>query len=369
MIEFNWCYNIMHKDKCVANIRSDGSCEICLPSFMPYNLYFDEKAKSLDDRVNNLTNFYYWCSTRVLSLDRKHAKLILNTLGKKQAVTDKDRAEISISYHCLTLTDVYWLKSQEEQIKFSDISLYNNSLSNAFVDVSLRGQNPTINNLEFFTQGKVADDVSTSGVAPKAWVRKNDGIYLYKDGDVDEVNAELLASKIADCFKCNHIEYFEDYYSGEKVSASKLITSESKSIVTMEFIDVYAVNKGTDIFSIITEKDYYNYYMMNIIDYLVGNTDRHWGNWGFFVDNETNELTELHPLMDFNKAFTSYDGIDGAKCLTVKERKSQKQAAIDAVKTIGLNRIKDIDDSWFYDDKIKDMFYKRLNLLEKTNMN
>lgn len=22
------------------------------------------------------------------------------------------------------------------------------------------------------------------------------------------------------------------------------------------------------------------YYMMNIVDYLVGNTDRHWGNWG-----------------------------------------------------------------------------------------
>lgn len=364
MIDSIWEYMLMHIDKHVATIRKDGTCEIYLPKFMPYNLYLDNSAVSLDDRVNNLTNFYYWCSSRVLSLDRKHAKIILNSLEKKQAITDKDRAEISISYHCLTLTDVFWLKKGEEDLKFADISLYKNSLSNAFVDVSLRGQNPTINNLEFFTQGKVAGDISTSGVAPKAWVRKQDGIYLYKDGDLQEVNAELLANKIMNCFNCQHVDYFETYYSGEKVCASKLITSEENSIVAMEFIDVYAINHYTDKFSILMEKDSYNYYMMNIIDYLVGNTDRHWGNWGFMVDNKTNSLTKLYPLMDFNKAFTSYDSVEGAKCLTVDEPKTQLDAAIEAVKNIGLNKIKDVDDGWFYDNEIKDMFYKRLKLLE-----
>ena len=40
--------------------------------------------------------------------------------------------------------------------------------------------------------------------------------------------------------------------------------------------------------------------MMNILDYLVGNTDRHWENWGLLVDNETNRPIRLHDLMDFN---------------------------------------------------------------------
>ena len=168
------------------------------------------------------------------------------------------------------------------------------------------------------------------------------------------------------CFACNHIEYFEDFYLGEKVCASKLITSEDVSIVPMEFIDVYAVNRDTDKYSIVLEKDAYNYYMMNIIDYLVGNTDRHWGNWGFLVDNNTNELLKLLPLMDFNKAFTSYDTLSGAKCLTSKEPMSQMQAAMDAVKQIGLNQIADIQDEWFFDAKIKDMFYKRLSVLKNT---
>lgn len=366
MEETEWTYIIMHKNQPVASIRKDGYSEIYLPSFMPYNLYFETKTHDLDERVNNLTNFYYWCASRVLSLDRKYAKTILNYLNKKQAVTDKDRAEIAIFYHCLTLTDVFWVKEKREELYFENISLYRNSLSRAFFDVCLRGVYPTLQNQEFLTQGKVAGDISTSGVAPKAWIRKNGEIYLYKDGNIDEVNAELLASKLVGCFQCHHVEYFEDYYLGEKVCASKLITSEEKSIVPMEFIEVYAVNNDTDKYSIVLEKDAYHYDMMNILDYLVGNTDRHWGNWGFFVDNGTNRLLDLYPLMDFNKAFTAYDCIEGAKCLTCDEQKTQKQAAIEAVRRIGLNQISEIQDEWFYSPSIKKMFYQRLAVLREA---
>ena len=41
----------------------------------------------------------------------------------------------------------------------------------------------------------------------------------------------------------------------------------------------------------ILKLDAYNYYMMNIIDYLTGNTDRHWGNWGVLVDNEPESVS------------------------------------------------------------------------------
>ena len=367
MFTGEWTYIIMHKDKAVASIRKDGYSEVYLPSFMPYNLYFETETQDLDERVNNLTNFYYWCASRVLSLDRKYAKTILNYLNKKQAVTDKDRAEISISYHCLTLTDVYWVQRKEETLRFEDIRLYRNPLSKAFFDVCLRGVYPTLQNQEFLTAGKVAGDISTSGVAPKAWIRRDGDIYLYKDGNIDEVNAELLASKIVSCFQCNHIEYFEDYYLGEKVCASKLITSEENSIVPMEFIEVYAVNNDTDKYSIVLEKDSYSYYMMNILDYLIGNTDRHWGNWGFWVDNNTNGLLGLHPLMDFNKAFTSYGDIEGAKCLTTKGTLTQKQAAIEAVQKIGLNQICEVQDDWFYDKEDRKIFFERLEILKKAD--
>lgn len=108
--------------------------------------------------------------------------------------------------------------------------------------------------------------------------------------------------------------------------------------------------------------------MMNILDYLVGNIDRHWENWGLLIDKQTNKPIRLHDLMDFNKAFSAYDTIDGANCLTTKEKQTQKEAAIYAVKQIGLPQIKEINSSIFQgDNKIETMFFKRLELLKKYN--
>ena len=168
---------------------------IYYPSFMPYNLYF-EKSNDFDSRVNNLNNFYYWCASRVLTLDRKYAKEILRVIGANQAVTDKDRAMIAVSYHGLTLTDVFWIRRAKEKITFDKLNLYNHSLSDAFADVSLRGKDITLQNAELFMTQEAAGDVGTVGVAPKAWVRKNGDFYLLKDGDERDVDAELLASKI-----------------------------------------------------------------------------------------------------------------------------------------------------------------------------
>ena len=41
----------------------------------------------------------------MLSLDCKYAKELLNSIGVAQAVTDRDRVEIALSYHGVSLTD------------------------------------------------------------------------------------------------------------------------------------------------------------------------------------------------------------------------------------------------------------------------
>ncbi|MBQ7861934.1 MAG: hypothetical protein IJ349_07020 [Clostridia bacterium] len=361
-----WKYfDVMHKDRRVARIYEDGRCTINYPSFMPYNLYL-ESSDAFDSRVNNLNNFYYWCASRVLTLDRKYAKEILCTIGASQAVTDKDRAMIAVSYHGLTLTDVFWIRAAGEKIEFSELNLYNHSLSDAFADVSLRGKDITIQNSELIMTKDVAGDVGTPGVAPKAWIRQNGDFYLMKDGDERDVEAELLASKIVGCFKIDYVPYEEDYFDDVKVSKCKIITSEDRSIVPYEFIDIYCVNREINKLEFVLKKDSYAYYMMNIVDYLIGNTDRHWGNWGFFVDNNTNKLQGLYYLMDFNKSFLSYDNIDGALCQTTDRKITQREAAIEAVKKIGLNQISEVQEEWFSDKKTKDMFMQRLDVLRNA---
>ena len=359
-------FDIMHLDRHVASVYEDGRCTIDFPEFLPYNLYL-EPSDAFDDRINNLNNFYYWCASRVLTLDRKYAKEILNSIGATQATTDKDRATIAISYHGLSLTDVYWIRAKEENIRFEDISLYRHSLSDAFSDVSLRGKQLTAQNAELLKPKDAAGDVGTPGVAPKAWVRRDDTFCLLKDGDLRDVKAELLASKILDCFRVPHVSYHMETYEGTPVSCCTIITDETRSIVPFDQYETWCVNRGKDARASVRELDGYGYSMMNIVDYLIGNTDRHWGNWGLLVDNATNHPISLHPLMDFNKAFLSYDTVDGSICQTTDGQISQKLAAIHAVWEIGLNQIREINESWFGDERIKEMFFKRLAILKNES--
>ena len=359
-------YCIMHMERHVATVRSDGGCTIYYPSFMPYNLYL-EREEDMSTRLNNLANFNYWCASRLLTLDRTYAKEILNSLGKKQAVTDRDRAEIAISYHCVCLTDVFWVREKNERISYGEINLYQHSLSDAFVDVSLFGRALTAQNAEMLTKLDSAGDVATAGVAPKAWIRRDGGFWLLKDGSPKEVRAELLASRIASCFDVPQVAYMPAQFKGETVSACKLITSLEVGIVSAEYVEIYAENHDTTLMELVARHDLYGYHMMNIVDYLTGNNDRHRGNWGFTVDNRTNRLGKLYPLMDFNRAFSAYDTLEGVRCQTATGSKSQLQAALDGVAQVGLNQTAEIQAEWFDEPDQYDMLTKRLALLKERN--
>ena len=168
-------YEIMHMEKTVASISTAGNVRIFQERFMPYDLFLEENVEAdIDTQVNNLINFYHWCASRVLSLDRKYAKELLNSIGATQAVTDKERARIAMSYHCVSLTDVYWVKKYDEDITFAQLNLYDNTLNEAIVELSLKGHQMTVTNHE------LAPDLSTKGCFPKAWIRTEDGFKLLK---------------------------------------------------------------------------------------------------------------------------------------------------------------------------------------------
>ncbi len=111
--------------------------------------------------------------------------------------------------------------------------------------------------------------------------------------------------------------------------------------------------------------------MMNIIDYLIGNTDRHLRNWGFWINNDDNIPGRLFSLMDFNRSFRSSDCIEGIN----QGKRLQMEAAINGVQEIGLNQIQalpeDLSDLFSELNSLREthldlMFQKRLDILLKS---
>ena len=159
-------------------------------------------------------------------------------------------------------------------------------------------------------------------------------------------------------------------FENEPVSISKIMTSQRYSLVTYAAYDVYCTNHDWNTLDKILELDAHGYYMMNILDYLVGNTDRHWENWGLLVDNETNKPVRLHDLMDFNRAFQQYDTLDGVNCLTAGKRHlNQREAAVEAVQKVGLNQIGPVDGVVFAEhENWKEKFQRRLSVLKNSEI-
>lgn len=357
-------YVIMHGERPAAEISPAGFCSIYDEERLPYDLYLEETDHNdIDLQIQNLDNFYHWCASRVLTLDRKYAKEILNSIGQPQALTDRDRAGIALSYHCLSLTDIFWIRTSSESVLFKKLNLFENHLETAFIDVCLRGKQMTISNSHL-----IADDLSTSGLFPKAWIRDDEGFRLYKDGSLQAVENELLASRICQCFRVRQVIYRQRIYDGQPVTESRLITSPERSLVTWEAFSIYALNHDIDAGSYLLELDGYSYYMMNILDYLTGNTDRHWANWGFLIDNSSNRPLRLYDLMDFNHTFEAYDSPEGAPCLPERNAfgrsMTQQEAAREAVRQIGLNQTAPVEAAWFKDESTRDMFFLRLHELQ-----
>ena len=176
-----------------------------------------------------------------------------------------------------------------------------------------------------------------------------------------------MAESLCQCFDIPQVEYKECYYDGEMVSQSKIVTSKEYSMVSYAAFNIYAMNHDLNTIEECIQLDPVSYYGMNLLDYLIGNIDRHPENWGVLVDNSTNRPVSLYPLMDFNMSFHAYDNLNGANCQTTGRRKlSQREAAIEAVKAIGLRKKRQPDLQIFAGmEKEREIFLQRLQELEQ----
>lgn len=355
-------YEVMNGECPVATIDKSGRTKIYDPSSMPFDLELTAST-NFNALVQNVHNFHHWCASRFLDPERQHATAILNSVALPHGITDKARAQNALTYHCLSMTDVYWVRELHSTTTFKDINPYENNQSCSCAQISLCGKQHAVEPII------LARDLSTGGHYPKTWLYANDHFQLFKGGSDDAVSREVLASQICRCFDVDQVLYVETFYDGTRVSICDAITSLHHSIVSIARLETWLKQRNRDTCNYVLCLDRKNYYMMNIIDYLVGNTDRHWGNWGVLVDNSTNTPLRLHDLMDLNQSFNAYDTLDGANCLTTFGVKmTQKEAALQAVKAIGLNQICDVDSVVFERlPQYEAMFRVRLALLEAAS--
>lgn len=241
-----------------------------------------------------------WISKRSAAKHRKHVQSILDMMGGRTL-----SGFIGLT-HCLSLNDTLWVKSALENINWDSVSLYSNDFDEVVSKLSFDGNG--LCGMKFST---TSPELTTDGAFDKCWVKEDD-IYLIKAGSTGASNAgrepysEVLASQVYTCLCENSVQYKLTHYDRRVVSKCKLFTAEEYGYKAAAIFNLVTPNisKLLNEFSKFGGED--NFRRMIVADAVCINQDRHFGNFGFLVNNETFERVAMAPVFDYNRAMFPY---------------------------------------------------------------
>lgn len=241
-----------------------------------------------------------WIDNRKGSKHNQHLKKIM-------AMCNCENTEGFIKVtHSASINDTFWIKSDTENISWEDVSLYQNDFNETISKLAFEGIG--LYGIEF---SSMVPELSTEGSFRKCWRREADGIFLYKRGQDGAFNAglepycEIMSSEIASKFCKESVDYEMVQLYGERATKCRLFTNEAEGYVPIAKFDVQRnIRELLKFFSEVGSEDAFR--RMIILDGITFNVDRHAGNYGVLIDNDTLKPIKMAPIFDFNLAMLPY---------------------------------------------------------------
>lgn len=210
----------------------------------------------------------------------------------------------------LSLNDCYWVVPEGFEGSFEKNNLYENPFSNVLAALAFTGYGSSGGSRLYSSP-----EFTTNGMLPKCWRRINGKVVLYKGGTEGASNtgfepySEYYASRIAASMGVSAIAYNLSQWKGRLCSTCELFTDKNTAFLPvgylvrkggMEAVRTYYENLGSAFVDALED--------MLVFDAVICNTDRHFGNFGFLIDNRTNQITAPAPLFDHGNALFNFAG-------------------------------------------------------------
>lgn len=249
-----------------------------------------------------------WLKHRTIPKNRAY---VHNFLAKCGLNINRPMNIISVSKG-LSLNDCYWVVEEGFVGSFSEYNLYDNRFSNILASLVFTGYGSSIR-----TSLMSSPEFTTNGMLPKCWRRIQGKIYLYKGGTSGAANAgyepysEYYAYQIAEVMGFDAIPYKLTKWKGNLCSTCELFTSKKLSYVPIGYFKTHGGMKAVERYYEKLGPEYVKaLHDMMVFDALICNVDRHFGNFGVLVDNETNEISAPAPLFDHGNSLFNFAWAD-----------------------------------------------------------
>ena len=211
----------------------------------------------------------------------------------------------------LSLNDCYWVVEEGFPGRFEQYDLYDNRFNRVLALIAFTGYGSSVRSSLFSSP-----EFTTNGMLPKCWRRESGVIRLYKGGTSGASNtgnepySEFYAWQIAQAMGIDAVEYKLTRWKGHLCSTCRLFTSKERAFVPvgrlvtggMQAVRLYMEKLGPAYVDALDD--------MLVFDAVICNADRHFGNFGFLIDSETNTITAPAPLFDHGNSLFNFAGED-----------------------------------------------------------
>lgn len=269
----------------------------------------DEKRALLPlDMTADSDSISRWLRHRTIPKNRAYVHSFLSKCGLN---LNRPMSILNVSKG-LSLNDCYWVVEEGFEGSFAEYNLYDNRFSRVLGLIAFTGYGSSVR-----TSLASCPEFTTNGMLPKCWRRESGSIKLYKGGTSGASNtgnepySEFYAAQIAEILGINAIGYGLSKWQGELCSTCELFTSKDYAfmpvgrLVTkggMKAVREYYESLGEEFVSALDD--------MLVLDAVICNVDRHFGNFGFLVDNRTNKIAAPAPLFDHGNSLFNLAGRD-----------------------------------------------------------
>jgi len=249
-----------------------------------------------------------WLRHRTIPKNRAYVHSLLAKCGLN---LNRPMSIINIC-KALSLNDCYWVAEDGDDSSFDKINLYDNPFSNVLAALAFTGYGSSIR-----SSLTSSPEFTTNGMLRKCWRRISGKIYLYKGGTDGAANAgnepysEFYAAQVAQAMGIHAIPYNLSKWKGTLCSTCELFTDKEHAFLPVgrlvthggfKAVAEYYQQLGPEYISALGD--------MIILDALICNVDRHYGNFGFLIDNKTNQITAPAPLFDHGNSLFNFAGQD-----------------------------------------------------------
>ena len=289
LVEYNTTFNGIEKIYDIYNINYAPLSILNANNTLGTNL-----AKAVNE----------WFKGRGIPSWRKDLEKLLEKLN----VSSKE--ELLNKSYALSLSDQYWLKEENSNVKWQDINFFTNDFEyEAYLEASLDSSSK-LTTLKDKTILRSPNN-TTDGMLQKGWIIENGKRILVKGtytSSREEPFNEWLASQISKRLGFYYCNYFVEWTDKTKlISNCENFVSEDEEIISA--YDVFKSEKKPnnindyEFYIQILEKNNVLNYLKNvedmfILDYLIINTDRHLKNFGVIRNVNTLEWVRTTPIFD-----------------------------------------------------------------------